>query len=254
MSLIIFTILLTLFINAIISEQKQSDNFDNYGEKLPKRFSKFKRKSDLNLMGAYLCLSRSLLKKHMNNSKEKVTHIRYYVSKKFPNSIVDFSPSLKYYYNQPMSTESVCDWLNNKLTTKEEKIDVLNFLTSTAVIDGDFSNQEYKYLKEIQQLLKLEQTDLNAIIEKYTKRYEQTKTSSYSYQTKQTTVEFYAKMLEVPYHASFEDIKKSYRKLVMLYHPDKFEGDSDQQKEKAKERFLKIQEAYDYFEKKLNIR
>ena len=51
--------------------------------------------------------------------------------------------------------------------------------------------------------------------------------------------DYYA-ILDVPRAASDEDIKKSYRKLAMKYHPDRNNGSKE-----AEERFKEITEAYD---------
>ena len=51
--------------------------------------------------------------------------------------------------------------------------------------------------------------------------------------------DYYA-VLDVPRTASDEDIKKSYRKLAMKYHPDRNNGAKE-----AEERFKEITEAYD---------
>ncbi len=50
----------------------------------------------------------------------------------------------------------------------------------------------------------------------------------------------YYKILGVKANASLDEIKKAYRKLAMLYHPDKNQGDR-----KAEEKFKEIAEAYD---------
>lgn len=56
--------------------------------------------------------------------------------------------------------------------------------------------------------------------------------------------------LEVPYGSSFEEVKKSYRRLVKIYHPDLYQ---DPEKQKvAQEVTRKINEAYNYFESKKN--
>ena len=55
----------------------------------------------------------------------------------------------------------------------------------------------------------------------------------------------YYKILEVEEGASIDDIKKSYRKLVMKYHPDKLQGVSEDIIKLANEKFLSIQEAYE---------
>jgi DnaJ-class molecular chaperone len=48
----------------------------------------------------------------------------------------------------------------------------------------------------------------------------------------------YYDILELSKNCTIDDIKKSYKKLCLKYHPDVFKGDSNQ--------FLKIKEAYDY--------
>ena len=49
----------------------------------------------------------------------------------------------------------------------------------------------------------------------------------------------YYKILEVERNANIDDIKKSYRKLAMQYHPDKNPGDKE-----SEERFKELSEAY----------
>ena len=50
----------------------------------------------------------------------------------------------------------------------------------------------------------------------------------------------YYQILQVPHSASPEEIKRSFRKLAVQYHPDKNEGNSI-----AEERFKEIKEAYE---------
>ncbi|NME66887.1 J domain-containing protein [Flammeovirga aprica] len=72
-----------------------------------------------------------------------------------------------------------------------------------------------------------------------------------SQQTQQKSQEDeYYNALEVKRGDDFATIKKSYRKLVKLYHPDLYAGDPAKQ-EMAQKVTLQINEAYNYFEKKL---
>ena len=57
----------------------------------------------------------------------------------------------------------------------------------------------------------------------------------------------YRQVLEVGPHASFEEIKKSYRKLMKVYHPDLFHNDPEKFK-MAQEVSSQLNEAYSYFE------
>ena len=54
----------------------------------------------------------------------------------------------------------------------------------------------------------------------------------------------YYDILNVPKHASDQQIKRSYRKLALQYHPDKVSGTEEQKAEAAK-RFADINHAYE---------
>ncbi len=64
--------------------------------------------------------------------------------------------------------------------------------------------------------------------------------------------EYYAD-LELKRGATFKEIKASYRRLIKMYHPDLFQHD-EKKKKIADEVTLKINEAYDYFDKQFNKR
>jgi DnaJ-domain-containing protein 1 len=59
----------------------------------------------------------------------------------------------------------------------------------------------------------------------------------------------YYTALELPYGASFEEIKAAYKKLIKQYHPDRFHNDVEKHKV-AVEISQKLNIAYSYFEKK----
>lgn len=59
----------------------------------------------------------------------------------------------------------------------------------------------------------------------------------------------YYKWLELPYGSSFEDIKKSYKTLMKKYHPDNFHN-NETKRQTAEKLSQKLNEAYQYFEKK----
>ncbi|MCR6638344.1 MAG: DnaJ domain-containing protein [Sporocytophaga sp.] len=62
--------------------------------------------------------------------------------------------------------------------------------------------------------------------------------------------EYYAN-LEVKYGAGFSEIKVSYKELIRKYHPDKHVH-SEEKRKIAEEITRKLNEAYNYFEKKFN--
>jgi DnaJ like chaperone protein len=61
------------------------------------------------------------------------------------------------------------------------------------------------------------------------------------------------KILEVESTASNEEIKKSYRKMAMKYHPDKVAHLGEEYKQTADEKFKKVNEAYEKIKKERNF-
>lgn len=101
------------------------------------------------------------------------------------------------------------------------------------------------------------QTATNAEKEKayqeYQKYYKQQQQQQNSYsQQQQDFAKQEAKhydALEIKKGASFDEIKSAYKQAMKKYHPDRFAGDAEKQKY-AQILSQKINEAYQYFEKK----
>lgn len=61
-------------------------------------------------------------------------------------------------------------------------------------------------------------------------------------------------ILEIDENASETEIKKAYRKMAVKYHPDKLSTLSDDIQKAAKEKFVKVQEAYETIKKQRNLK
>lgn len=91
--------------------------------------------------------------------------------------------------------------------------------------------------------------------------YYHSQRESYNFQEKQVEQDFpvqdpakireleYLLNLELKEGADFDEIKLAYKRLVRVYHPDKFHSDETKRKF-AEEVTSKLNEAYAYFEKK----
>jgi len=108
--------------------------------------------------------------------------------------------------------------------------------------------QEVILARQIASFLQISSYDLRTIEARY--RYGQQQSSA---TTAQSEERFYA-VLGLEKGADFAAIKKAYRKLSMQYHPDKVGHLGEEFKGVAEEKMKEINEAYDYFKKKMNGR
>jgi DNA mismatch repair ATPase MutL len=123
-------------------------------------------------------------------------------------------------------------------------------------VDAALDERGYKRQEQKQQ--KTHKTAYDEFQEKYEKYRQYQKQNSYqnSYQKSYTSSksgnadeEKYYRWLELPVGSSFEEIRKSYKALMKKYHPDNFHN-NETKRQTAEKLSQKLNEAYQYFEKK----
>lgn len=207
-----------------------------------------------NLLEAYLALGSLLILIDYKKSKDKTNFINQYFNRYFRNATYNFGDSLLFSMRHPIKIDSVADWLNNNLKTEGERAQVIYFLTGLAMLDGTLSRRELQFLDVMNGKLGLTTNNLERIVSMYANYYAsrgQKETKTHQKNTRSSLEKRFADILHLPTSPNVEDLKKSYRKLVKQHHPDRFNQASEAQQLLAKEKFQQIQEAYEYWSKKL---
>jgi DnaJ like chaperone protein len=62
------------------------------------------------------------------------------------------------------------------------------------------------------------------------------------------------KILEIAKNATNDEVKKAYRRMAVKYHPDKVAYLGEEFKISAKEKFQKVQEAYENIKKQRGMK
>ena len=134
-----------------------------------------------------------------------------------------------------ISVKEVCNFFL-KRTTYGTRLQLLHLLFNIAKADGSVSKAEVEKLLEFTRLLNISQIDFESIKAMFFKSSD----SDY-------------KILEIDKNCSNEDLKKAYRELAKKHHPDKVQNLGEEYTRAAKEKFSKIQAAYENIKKQRGI-
>ncbi len=217
-----------------------------------------------NLFEVYIAFAVLMLKSERKDTSEKIDYLKNYLIRKFPEASSHLSPSFgQALQDKPIKISYAARWLRLYLN-KRNRTQLVYFLCEISMVDGKINDSEYRILKRLCKKLKIYEYELKSILagiedayqekieaehrqrERERKAREQRKPYSSSFHKKRM-----AEILGVKETDSMDTIKKAYRKLAKLHHPDRFVKNGPQQMKLAQERFLEIQKAYEYFEKQL---
>jgi DnaJ like chaperone protein len=118
----------------------------------------------------------------------------------------------------------------------EVRIQLLHYLFGIANADAHIADAELFVLKRIATLLEIPNSD-----------YESVKNMFYR------DVNSDYNVLGIQSSATDEEFKKAYRQMAIRYHPDKVMHMGEEYQKGAKEKFQKIQEAYENIKKSRGI-
>lgn len=134
------------------------------------------------------------------------------------------------------SLEQVCGDIK-VVMAPEVRLQLLHYLFGIALADGSISQPELSVIQRISNALGLNPREFDSIKAMFYKD----PVSAY-------------KVLEIDQDASDAEVKKAYRKMAVKYHPDKISQMGEEFQKGAKEKFQKVQEAYEIIKKERGIK
>ncbi len=116
------------------------------------------------------------------------------------------------------------------------RLQLVHFLFGIAQADGQVAPEEKQLITQICSQMGINDKDFESIQAMFIPNTD----SDY-------------KILEIDRSASNEDIKKAYRRMAMKYHPDKVSHLGEDFQNAAKEKFQKVNQAYENIKKERNV-
>lgn len=135
--------------------------------------------------------------------------------------------------------------LNSTSLDDEMKYYIYQFLFQLALADNVLAPQEEELLKIIPSALGLNENLFYEMKDMFFGNNQQL-------YNEETAIQQAYEVFELEYNATFEEVKKAYRKKLNLYHPDKLGNVPEELKQLAQKEVQRLNEAYEILKKKYN--
>jgi DnaJ like chaperone protein len=219
----------------IAKYSKENGGFQgNRGFSSDDLFSHYQQRSSNNdFANMLIALSAAIMRADGKVLKSELDYVKSFFAQQFgPNFSVNHLQTLKRYLNSDdIPINKICYDIRTR-TSEEVRVQLLYYLFGIAKADGDVSNSEMILIQNIARDLGVPTPDFESVKNMFYRDVN----SDY-------------KVLEIDSNASPEEIKKAYRQMAIKYHPDKVASLGEEFQKGAKEKFQKIQDAYENIKK-----
>lgn len=178
---------------------------------------------------AMVVLSAAVMKADGKLLKSELEFVKRFFVQQFGEDVAkEQMLLLREVLKQDLNLEEICADIKRNMRIIERRL-IMQYLFSLAKADGVLDISELRILERIALFIGIDSSDFVSM-----------KTM---FGAAENTENFY-QTLGVDASISDEDLKKTYRKLVLQYHPDKVAHLGAEHAESAKQKFQKIQAAY----------
>lgn len=184
-----------------------------------------------------MALSAAVMKADGKAAKIELEYVKAFFRMQFGNQ---FTPqhlqALKNYLNSDIPLAQICSDVRLHLRP-EARLQLIHYLFGIAKADGNVEQNELNVIANIANMMGVPQQDFISVKNMFYRNVD----SDY-------------KILGIEQSASDDEVKKAYRKMAIKFHPDKVTQMGEEFQKGAKEKFQKIQEAYENIKKRRGMK
>jgi len=181
------------------------------------------------LVAAVMKADGKVLKSELNYVK------KYFIQQFGEDSAIEALQMLRNILNQNIPVDTVGQQIKQNLDYSS-RLQLLHLLFGVAQADGKVDVSELNVINSISYNMGVSQKDFDSIKSMFV-----------------ADVDSAYKILEIEKSASDEEVKKAYRKMALKFHPDKVSHLGEEFQNQAKEKFQKVNDAYEKIKKERNI-
>jgi DnaJ like chaperone protein len=179
-----------------------------------------------------LILSAAVMKADGKQLKSELDYIKTFFAQNFGvEATKNYMRAFRDILKQDIPVQDVCYQIRMNMDL-HSRLQLLHFLFGIALSDGQAHPTEVRIIQNIAEWLGINQHDFASIKNMFIRDVD----SAY-------------KILEIRPDAKEEEIKRAYRTMALKYHPDRVSHLGEEFQHAAKEKFQKVNEAYNTIKK-----
>lgn len=185
-----------------------------------------------------MALSAAVMKADGKVLKSELNYVKTFFTQQFgPQYSQQHLQTLKRFLDSnEIPLQRICQDIQMRMQP-EVRSQLLHYLFGIAKADGDVSDSEIDVIFNISRMMGVSNTDFESVKAMFYRDVD----SDY-------------RVLGLDPSATDEEIKKSYRKMVIKFHPDKVAQMGEEYQKGAKEKFQQIQDSYDAIKKRREMK
>lgn len=185
-----------------------------------------------------MALSAAVMKADGKVLKSELNFVKAFLNQQFGNQYqTNHLQTLKKFLDSnSIPLQRICGDIKMRMQA-EVRVQLLHYLFGIAKADGDVSPSEISKIREISIMMGVDMSDFESVKNMFYRNVD----SDY-------------KVLGVDSNATDDEVKKAYRKMAIKFHPDKVAQMGEEYQQGAKEKFQKIQDAYEAVKKRRGIK
>lgn len=197
-----------------------------------------------------LILFACVIKADQKTTKSEINFTKQYLVQEFGTSNArEMMQILKSLLEKEIDVKAICGQIRVN-TDYYFRLELIHLLFKLAASDGSIDSSEFAVIRDVATGLSLGQLDFIRIASMFSQFSQQERTRSQNYNQnsyfhQENKIDNAYNILGVSRNADKDDVKSAFRKLSKEYHPDKVAHLGEEYQKIAKEKFIKIKEAYD---------
>jgi len=181
---------------------------------------------------ALLILSGAVMKADGKILKSELEYVKQFFKQQFSDQLASkYISEFKSILEKDFNLSEVCQTISSVMPLQQRLL-LIQYLFGIAQADGHVSSKEVELINKIANFFNISSVEFNQVKSMFYKD------AANAY-----------KVLGITKENTNDEVKKAYRKMAVKHHPDKFSQLGEEQQLAAKEKFQKIQEAYETIKK-----